>query len=187
VLSEAAGQYLAHKCDWESDRFLPPHRCRELFKNLARSCDALLNEIEIVQARTGRIKVEHPVSPSALDGTTWADVLRILSDLKVGADAWSRPFWWHTFITWSFSGRLEPRVVYLQRILMLWTMFGGKLQISRHPVSGKISGPLVRYLTAVTVPVMGRDAPKPVSFPGYIKRQREFYRTLQQIENSPRA
>jgi hypothetical protein len=52
-------------------------------------------------------------------------------------------------------------------VLEVWTELGGKLKISRHPIKGKIKGPLVKYFSAVTEPVHGGS---PESLPDIIKR-----------------
>ena len=40
-------------------------------------------------------------------------------------------------------------------VLHVWTDLGGKLRISRNPMTGKIKGPLARYFAAATQPVCG--------------------------------
>jgi len=83
---------------------------------------------------------------------------------------------WGIKLTYSFSGRLDPGVVYFQGVLFLWTeTFGGRLAISRSPVNPrKISGPLVRYVLAVVQPVMGADTPSLQSLPDIVERQKDF-------------
>jgi hypothetical protein len=56
-------------------------------------------------------------------------------------------------------------------VLRVWTELGGKLKVSRHPATGKIKGPLVRYFSAVTQPVHGGS---PESLPDIIRRHVEL-------------
>jgi hypothetical protein len=76
----------------------------------------------------------------------------------------------------SFTGRLDPPVVYYQAILILWKeVFGGHLAISRDSQdASKIGGPLVRYFFAVTRPVMVRQTPSLQSLPDIVDRQKRF-------------
>lgn len=63
--------------------------------------------------------------------------------------------------------KATPKAHYQFYVLEMWTRLGGKLRFSRHPSSGKIKGPLVRYFSAVTEPVYGG---KPESLPDIMKR-----------------
>jgi hypothetical protein len=86
---------------------------------------------------------------------------------------------------WTISGRLEPRVTYMQQILWLWThRFGGKLTLSVDSthIKARVSGPLVDYVAAVAGPVMKAGCPKPSSLRDTIKRQKKFYAWLSKHE-----
>jgi hypothetical protein len=57
---------------------------------------------------------------------------------------------------------------YYSLILTTWQQLGGRLAISRHPVSGKVGGPLARFFWSVAAPVMGKEAPSVSSIPGIV-------------------
>jgi hypothetical protein len=62
----------------------------------------------------------------------------------------------------SVHGPNHPRVAFLRSILETWLDAAGGLRAShgsRRDCMGAPDGPLVRYVRAVTVPVMGRAAP----------------------------
>lgn len=131
---------------------------------------------------SGRYKFDDPVDPfdDAVNPLMrWNDALRFLDELEQSLLSAADPEWWSVSYYFSSTGRLEPRVVYLQRILSLWTLFGGRLKISNN--ADAITGPLARFLTAVTGPVMGNDAPKPASYRKLIQRQKACYRKI--VEN----
>jgi hypothetical protein len=65
--------------------------------------------------------------------------------------------------------RARPRVWFQFRVLELWTHLGGKLQFSRRPNTHKISGPLARYFSAATQPVVGGSLE---SLPDIVKRHK---------------
>jgi hypothetical protein len=67
------------------------------------------------------------------------------------------------------------RVRFQFDVLKVWTDLGGELKISRHPVSGKIGGPLARYFSAVTQPVHGGSLE---NLPDVIERQKTMISTL---------
>jgi hypothetical protein len=82
------------------------------------------------------------------------------------------------FCFYSYTGRVDPSVVYLQRILWFWTdIMGGNLSFSRKGSSESYS-PCVRFLFASARPVMKRKTPSLESVPSVLKRQKEFYRWL---------
>jgi hypothetical protein len=68
--------------------------------------------------------------------------------------------------------KLLPRVRYQSRVLDVWSQLGGKLQISRHPKTQKVQGPLSRYFFAVVRPVMRDSTPSPGSLPDIVERQK---------------
>ncbi len=67
------------------------------------------------------------------------------------------------------SGKRAPRAWYLYAVLSAWTDVGGALRISRHPLTGRISGPLARYFAAVTQPIIGGSIE---SLPDIVARQK---------------
>jgi hypothetical protein len=74
----------------------------------------------------------------------------------------------------SYTKRFEPRVTYLQQVLLLWTdVFGGGLNFTRD-VEQRPCGPLVRFLFAVVAPVMRDATPALDSVQGIVTRQRNF-------------
>jgi hypothetical protein len=64
----------------------------------------------------------------------------------------------------------KPHSKFQFEILEIWWRLGGKLRLSRHPRSGKISGPTARYFFAVTRPVMGASTPSPEALPDIVAR-----------------
>jgi hypothetical protein len=63
----------------------------------------------------------------------------------------------------------SPRAWFQFTALELWTRLGGKLQFSRHARTNKIAGPLVRYFSAASLPVLGGS---PESLPDILKRHK---------------
>ena len=155
---------------------------RKHCEKLARSCASLQRHIAEFLEASGRYNTDDPVNPLSWDGITWNHALRFLADLECGLRESARPFWWSVGSYFSSTGRIEPRVVYLQRILSLWTLFGGRLKISNN--AGAVTGPLARFLAAVTFPVMGDEAPKPASYRKLIQRQKAFYRKMVEIDRA---
>ena len=103
----------------------------------------------------------------------------LLNTLGKDAETTAEPFYWGVSRLVSFTGRLDPQIVYFQHILWLWTdIFRGKLKLSRDPGSGQLRGPLARYFLAVTGPVMTDEAPSLESLPDIVDRQKSFYRWL---------
>jgi hypothetical protein len=86
---------------------------------------------------------------------------------------------------WTYTGRMEPRVPYMQQILWLWThRFGGKLTVSVDStrIRPRVHGPLVDYVAAVAGPVMKERAPRASGLQDVIDRQKEFYVWLSEDE-----
>jgi hypothetical protein len=184
LLRQAAERYL-QECA------VPPLEVgaqRELWNDIARAAGELKNKLETaLRHRNGaywHARLREPIHPLKLEDETISigSALCTLIRLQHAAQEWARPLWWSPSIFYTFSGRREPSVVYLQRVLMLWTMFGCELGLSRDPSSGKIGGPLARYLRAVTVPVMGQDAPAAETYRHYVRRQKALYRQWAEIK-----
>jgi hypothetical protein len=110
-------------------------------------------------------------APSLLDSVDFVDLLNVLRDALLETASASG-----ISLIYSFSGRLDPPVVYYQRVLLLWKdTFGGRLAISRDSQdASKIRGPLIRYFFAVTRPVMGSHTPSLQSLPDIVDRQKDF-------------
>jgi hypothetical protein len=70
------------------------------------------------------------------------------------------------------SGPDHPRMKFYEAIFSIWLEAGGGLRRSRGHEAG---GPLVRYVQAVTGPVMGEDAPKLETIPGMISEAKKPY------------
>jgi hypothetical protein len=74
-------------------------------------------------------------------------------------------------------GPTHPRAVFFECIMGSWVSAGGRLRRSRD-IDGRVGGPLVRYIQAVTSPVMGKAAPKPETIFKFIFSARESRRLL---------
>jgi hypothetical protein len=188
-LRKAAIEYLSEKRRRESGNYETPKRAKLLWKNVARRCEELRNEIETgLEYRYGadwHDNLDHPVHPLKYGDAeiTFSAALQVLAELRSAAEEFSKSFWWGVSIMKTSTGRLDPPIVYLQSILWMWKEdFGGELKISRDPHSGQIGGPLARYIEAVAAPVMGQDAPSPNSYRSLINRQKALYRRLEEIE-----
>ncbi len=99
----------------------------------------------------------------------------LLVKLQFDLELKTRSWYWTTPILRSFTGRLDPPVVYYQAILRVWTELGGRLSLSRSAgFSSRVSCPLVRYFFAVVRPVMGSRTPSLLSLHDIVDRQRNF-------------
>jgi uncharacterized protein YdaU (DUF1376 family) len=117
------------------------------------------------------------VSAGASDGLllTFGEVVDLLEAIESELREVSHPFYWKVSKVTSVTGRLDPSVVYVQRILWLWVKeFFGDLKCSWNPVAGEDCGPLVRYFFSVARPVMGPHTPSPQSLKKIIERQKQF-------------
>jgi hypothetical protein len=74
-----------------------------------------------------------------------------------------------------------PRVWFQFGVLKIWTDLGGKLQISRHPTTAKIKGPLVRYFSAAAQPVQGGSLE---SLPDVVARQKTLMAAIEKYRSS---
>jgi hypothetical protein len=108
-------------------------------------------------------------------------IIELLTRLGHEAEDFAKAFAWSIPKIRSWTGRLDPQVIYFQCILLLWIDFGGKLKLSRNPLSGGIHGPLVRYFVAVTGPVMKDMAPSLQSLPDIVRRQALFQKWLDKM------
>jgi hypothetical protein len=121
----------------------------------------------------------HPISGSHT--MTSSEVNILLSQIKFQIDRLITRLRLGPWYFWSYTGRLEPRIPYMQQILWLWThRFGGKLTLSVDSTRprARVYGPLVDYIAAVAGPIMKANAPKPSSLRDILKRQKGFYAWL---------
>jgi len=120
--------------------------------------------------------------------TRWmsADETRaLLSQLRVSADRHAAELRRGPSYFWTYTGRMEPRVPYMQQILWLWTHhFSGALTLSIDStrIPARVYGPLVDYVAAVAGPTMKGTAPKASALRDCIKRQKKFYAWLSENE-----
>jgi hypothetical protein len=77
---------------------------------------------------------------------------------------------------WSKVAKVSdhPRDVYFQEVVRLWVIIVGRLAFSRDSATNEPRGPLIRYLRAVTEPVMGQAAPTPEGTAKLICRERAW-------------
>jgi hypothetical protein len=116
---------------------------------------------------------------------TITEICAFLSKLEIGADQTAAEFRCRPPYCWTYTGRLEPRVPYVQQILWLWThRFGGELTLSIDSthIPARVYGSLVDYVAAVAGPVMKDAAPKPSALRNVIDRQKKFYAWLSEDE-----
>jgi hypothetical protein len=66
-----------------------------------------------------------------------------------------------------------PRMRYYRNLLELWTAIGGRLAVSRDPKTQLLGGPTIRFILAVTGPVMGAAAPKREAIKAIIAREKK--------------
>jgi hypothetical protein len=76
------------------------------------------------------------------------------------------------------------RAWYQFDVLETWTRLGGKLQFSRHPQKHKITGPLARYFSAVTQPMLGGSLE---SLPDIVKRHKAMALALNRWRETHRC
>jgi hypothetical protein len=110
---------------------------------------------------------------------TFPRILFLLEELEESARLASHRTEGHLIINHFTFGRNERdrlKNVYYRQVLKVWVnMIGGKLTYSTLKPSNIVSGPTVRFLRAVTVPVMGEEAaPKPETIPGIIQREKRM-------------
>jgi hypothetical protein len=116
---------------------------------------------------------------------TAIEICAFLSQLKITADRTAAQFRWGPAYCWTYTGRLEPRVPYMQQILWLWThRFAGELTLSIDSthIPARVYGALVDYVAAVAGPAMKDASPKPSALRNVIDRQKKFYAWLSDYE-----
>jgi hypothetical protein len=161
-------------------------QCAKVARLCARLCKALEtvskegfllpDDVSLGLAR--ELFGEHvdPPRPCVL---SFGDAIGVLTPLgAAAAEIATHPLFRRISALVSYTGRLDPQIIYFQHVLWLWTdIFGGELKFWRN-VEGAPTGKLVRYFLAVTRPVMGRKTPSAESLPDIIKRQKAFSRWL---------
>lgn len=65
------------------------------------------------------------------------------------------------------------KLTYYDAVFAVWTAAGGQLRTSRHPLTGAVTGPLVRFFLAAVRPVMGQDTPREATIKGIVAKARE--------------
>jgi hypothetical protein len=211
-LCKAADEFRFGGAERISGKYLPPKQQVKLWTRVAKLCGELREAIEIAgRNKEGRFWRDSPLlhraefwserdcenrqplpdSPRDLHGMlNYSDIVDLLADVEKVFRQCGNPMHMSVSRFKSFTGRLDPPVVFQQRILRLWTaQFGGTLTITRDPssISNPISGALVKYFFAVATPVMGADLPSVQSLPDIIERQKvfaEWERTWQKGEKS---
>src|ERR1700730_17411255 len=202
-LLRAALKYGREAEERKNGDYLPPNVRAKSWTKVARLCAQLCEALETAgQNRSGdnwrseaivivpkelcltlvrKILGEHVNPPEFWSGRILSidDLIGLLNTLGKDAETTAEPFYWGVSRLVSFTGRLDPQIVYFQHILWLWTdIFTGKPKLSRDPGSGQLRGPLARYFLAVTGPVMTDEAPSLESLPDIVDRQKSFYRWL---------
>jgi hypothetical protein len=72
--------------------------------------------------------------------------------------------------------KTTPQVWFKCTVLDVWSCLGGRLRFSSHPRTHKVRGPLARYFSAATQPVMGGSLE---SLPDMIARHHSLQRYLE--------
>jgi hypothetical protein len=179
----AAAEFLHRSAERENGTYAPPKEKIKSWKDLKRLCGQLLAAMEVAcKHRFGNSWRSEPIAPLE-DWTRFGEVADLVAKIRDQADEiGGTPFCWKPSIVESVTGRLDPSVVYQQRILAMWTnRFGGRLTITRDPISGEISGPLVRYFLSVARPVMGQRMPSLQSLPDIVNRQKLYLKKHDEV------
>jgi hypothetical protein len=113
----------------------PPSRDRQKWQRIIKRTDALIADLESVQA-------------------PWlGQALSILKDMKYHAE--SAAIGYETLAT-GYGGRSKPhRELLYTAICDLWIRFGQELKISRAVKGGTPKGPLVQFFQACIAPALG--------------------------------
>jgi hypothetical protein len=211
LLIEAAQKYIHKAVEREAGTYAPPNARARSWAKVGELCSQLCDALEAA----GRNRYDDDWRSKAAvalqgerslvlgrqlnqdlnlinleknDGTlSIGDMVELLVRLKVEAEDLAKPLFWSVSRMTSWTGRLEPQVVFFQRILLLWTDFGGKLKLSRDPDTRQNRGPLVRYFLAVIRPVMKDKTPSLQSLRDIVRRQAKFQKWLDAYEAEYRA
>ena len=68
-----------------------------------------------------------------------------------------------------YEGAAFHQREFVLNALLIWGACGGDIGYSRNPLSGKLPGPLIRYLTFACSLVMGEDASSAETLRDYIR------------------
>jgi hypothetical protein len=123
--------------------------------------------------------------PTGSHRMTSGEVNVLLSQIKFQIDSLITNCHSGPAYCFSYTGRLEPRVPYMQQILWLWThRFGGNLTLSVDStcIPARVYGSLVDYIAAVAGPILKAAAPKPSGLRDVVERQKKFYVWLSNYE-----
>jgi len=157
-LQKAANEYLEYK-----PHYLPPAQ-------RAAAARARAREAKKFRMMVARAEAD-PTDPwrgfiSELDRAKFMDFLDRLECLaELDADA-----------TAKTGGPGRPESNYFTEIFNVWVSAGGGFRRSRNSKTGVPDGPFVRFIQAVTRPVMGKKAPTPETIYTIIRRQEALYR-----------
>lgn len=147
-------------------------------QNRAAICDRLLSDIDRVSDDVVEFVVAtyggqalFPEICADLDGVLedLSDARQLFSEMRAALDP---DHLLHYGL--GFAPTAPARTVYQHTVLDVWLRLGGQLKISRHPLSGEVSGPLWRYFQSAAAPVMGSDMPSPASFPRLVSSYRKL-------------
>jgi hypothetical protein len=157
--------------------------------------DALLNDVN------GYLKNMPRHRPASKRAATWRQYARSVAEFrKIAIDTYPGILWQESLGKSKYAKFLDalefceriadsqaqaiqdrvpdnPRMVFFEAVVDRWVASGGRLGCSRDPNTQAPAGPLVRYFRAVTVPVMGADAPTLEGIYKMIGRAKKSYVT----------
>lgn len=67
----------------------------------------------------------------------------------------------------------KAKFSYYDAVLKAWQDAGGRLATSKHPITGDVRGPLVRFFLAAVTPVMSEHSPTAATIPGIVTAARK--------------
>jgi hypothetical protein len=186
LLGEFANAYRAGLAERQTGGYKSPKQRAQLWGNASRLCAQLSRALEIAakdwashrnwRALPALLQDDFaPLLGQAVpaDAIALGEVVDFLTNVEVRLRDYADPMFWRPSKSESFSGRLDPSVVFFQKILHLWCeRFGGRLGISRG--SGGATGPLGDYFFAVVRPVMGNRSPSAETLRDIVDRQKQF-------------
>lgn len=177
----AANAFFHNSAERESGTYVPPKVKTESWRKLEQRCGQLREALETAcRYLLGDSWREEPITFLGVPGPTFGDVEDLAARVQVRAkEITGNPSALKPTIVQSFTGRLDPSVVFQQRILSIWTNhLKGRLTVTHDPISGEIKGALVKYFLAVAGPVMGEKLPSLQSLPDIVERQKLFQKEM---------
>jgi hypothetical protein len=179
-LCYSADEFIANSNARMTGTYPSPRKRADLWRTAAKLCAQFRKAIEVASKnRYGDGWKHETIGPAHYLG----EVVDLLDMLEWELNEHTDPSYWEVSIEHSVTGRLDPSVVFYQRILWHWTYLGGSLTLTKDPISRKISGPLLKYFFAVVRPVMGDRAPSSQSLPDVVNRQKLFQQKLNKEGN----